>query len=127
MTESLDHLKIPNNDDIKATLAKLAAGYGEHMRKHVLLKPGAVLEVTRDYGNPHCHPYVPNLRSQLVMVAEVQPDFVKVIERQRGITAEALRMEERVLVIAEGYDNPVMLSEFSSWVVYKSDAHNPGV
>ena len=127
MSESLDHLAIPPNDDVKATLAKLAAGYGEHMRKHVLLKPGTVLEVTRDYGNPHAHPYTPNLRSQLVMVAEIQPVFVKVIERMQGITAEALRMEERVLVIAEGYSNPVLLSSFNSWVVYKSDAPNTGV
>ncbi|MNW19744.1 hypothetical protein D3C71_2198660 [compost metagenome] len=61
------------------------------------------------------------------MVAEIQPVFVKVIERMQGITAEALRMEERVLVIAEGCANPVLLSSFNSWVVYKSDAPNTGV
>lgn len=105
----------------KLIMADLAQVYGEMLMRQTKIKPGVLLKVSRDCGNPHAVPYRPNIKTAIVIVGEIQPDFVKVIERQRGITAELLKFEERIMVLERDGRN-VLLSQYDSWELYVSDA-----
>jgi hypothetical protein len=104
-----------------AVISRLAERYQEYRDTHTSLKPGKILTVVRDHGNPHAIPYVPNPVTSLAVVVEVQSVFVKVVERQRGLTAEPLRLEQRVMVIVDGRPDQSLLSEYDSWSLYMPD------
>lgn len=112
--------KLQQAEQDKLIMADLAQVYGEMLMRQTKIKPGVLLKVGRDYGNPHAMPYTPNIRTSIVIVGEIQPDFVKVIERQRGITAELLKFEERIMVL-ERDGRSVLLSQYDSWELYVSD------
>lgn len=109
---------------INAVLAALAAKYGEHLRKFSELKPGTILKLSRDHGNPHRHPYVENWVEELAVVIEIQPVFVKVYNNPHQLPELAvLKFEERVLVQVEGESRePRLLSMYGKWEVYHTDA-----
>ncbi|MNU57217.1 hypothetical protein D3C71_463350 [compost metagenome] len=99
-------------------LMERAVKHNEAIR---VLRPGQVLLVTTDAGNPHRHPYVEKVITRLAVVSEFQRVFVKVTETARGFKASALRLEERVLVHVDCYSDPVLLSTFDHWKVYTVD------
>jgi hypothetical protein len=109
---------------VKATIAALGAKYGEHLRKFTEFKPGRIIKVSRDHGNPHRHPYVANWVEELAVVIEIQPVFVKVYQTPHGLTELAvLKFEDRVLVQVEGEGRePRLLSMYGKWEVYNTDA-----
>lgn len=113
-------------EDVKLKLAELAAIFGTVQRHREALKPGVVLEVTKDHSNPHAiyanGDVAKNLVAQLVVVAEIQPDFVtNYWDHRRGTCLRALRFEERVLVLDQ-HGNPRLLSEFETWKLFSCDA-----
>lgn len=114
-------------DDVKQQLAKLAATFGTVQRNRETLKPGTVLEVTRDLRNPHAMtagdvPAESDFTFSLVVVAEIQPEFVTSYYTQRGGTKlRVMRFEERVQVL-DTHGFPHLLSEYVTWKVFGPDA-----
>jgi hypothetical protein len=111
-------------EQIKATLAALAAKYGEHLRKFSELKPGTILKVYRNHSNPLAHPYVENWVEQLAVVIEIQPVFVWVYNTPHQLPKmAALKFEDRVLVqVEDAGSEPRLLSMYGKWEVYNTDA-----
>lgn len=111
-------------EQVKATLAALAAKYGEHLRQFTEFKPGRILKVSRDTSNPHANPPVPHWSEELVVVIEIQPVFVAVHTTPHQLPhLQPLKFEERVLVQVEGEGRqPRLLSMYDKWEVYNTDA-----
>lgn len=114
-------------EDVKLKLAELAAVFGTVQRKREELKPGVVLEVTQDFSNPHAlngdMKPESNYTYMLVVIAEIQPEFVTTYySERRGTRIRALRFEERVLVL-DSVGNPRLLSEFETWKLFSCDAN----
>jgi hypothetical protein len=113
-------------EDVKLKLAELAAVFGTVQRKREELKPGVVLEVTKDHSNPHALRLDGNVSTRLtvslVVIAEIQPEFVTTYwDHRRGTCIRAMRFEERVLVLDQ-HGNPRLLSEFETWKLFSCDA-----